>query len=311
LLRYYNCFDSILGENSVLKIGIDLGGTKIEGLLLSSMGAVLGRERVPTPSASYQSILEAISTLVDKLESGLDGRATVGVGGPGAESLQSGFIKNSNTQCINGRTLRQDLSLQLDREVRFSNDANCFALSEAVDGAAAAYPRVFGVILGTGVGGGLVFGKQLHYGVNRIAGEWGHNPLPGGDQGRVCYCGRRDCVETYLCGAGLINTYRRLGGESIAVPELLVKVQAGEQCAGDALSEYFTQLARALATVINIVDPDAIVLGGGLSNIAGIYQAVPRLWSEFVFGDDCGTKLLPAKYGDSSGVRGAAWLWNE
>ncbi|MEX1668428.1 ROK family protein [Zhongshania guokunii] len=293
-----------------MRMGIDLGGTKIEGVVLSSKGIVLAKERVPTPQ-NYSAILDAIAELVARLETSAGGRASVGLGGPGAESAVNGRMKNSNTQCINGESLREDLSIRLRRIVRFSNDANCFALSEAVDGAGAAYSSVFGVILGTGTGGGLVFNKQVLSGANGIAGEWGHTPMPNYREGRPCYCGSVDCVETYLCGAGLARSYSNAGGEAMLVPEIVKRADAGEALANTVLDVYCRQLASALSVVINIVDPAAIVLGGGLSNIAKLYETVPLYWNDYVFSDRCVTKLLPAKYGDSSGVRGAAWLWGE
>jgi len=293
-----------------MKMGIDLGGTKIEGVVLSSKGIVLAKERVATPQ-NYPAILDAIADLVVSLESSAGGRASVGLGGPGAESAINGRMKNSNTQCINGESLREDLSIRLGKIVRFANDANCFALSEAVDGAGAAYNSVFGVILGTGTGGGLVLNKQVLVGANGIAGEWGHTPMPYLNEGRPCYCGRADCIETYLCGAGLTRSYRNAGGDVLLVPDIVKRAGAGEVLANTVLDVYCQQLASALAVVINIVDPAAIVLGGGLSNIAMLYEKVPQYWHDYVFSDRCVTKLLPAKYGDSSGVRGAAWLWGE
>jgi len=291
-----------------MKLGIDLGGTKIEGVVLSASGIVLAKERVATPQ-TYPAIIDAIADLVGRLEATAGGHASVGLGGPGAESALTGRMKNSNTQCINGEALRDDLSIQLGRQVRFSNDANCFALSEAVDGAGAPYSSVFGVILGTGTGGGLVFNKQVLSGANGIAGEWGHTPMPNRQEGRPCYCGRKDCIETYLCGAGLVHSYRNAAGEALSAPEIVKCATGGDAQAAAVLDNYCRQLASALAVVINIVDPDVILLGGGLSNIAMLYETVPQYWPNYVFSDQCVTKLLPAKYGDSSGVRGAAWLW--
>ncbi len=290
-----------------MKLGIDLGGTKIEGVVLSSQGIVLAKERIATPK-NYPAIIDAIAELVCRLERSTGGQVSVGVGGPGAESALTGRMKNSNTQCINGEALREDLSTRLGKTVRFSNDANCFALSEAVDGAGASYSSVFGVILGTGTGGGLVFNKRVLSGANGIAGEWGHIPMPYLREGRNCYCGRQDCVETYLCGAGLVRSYVTAGGDALSVPDIVTRATT-EAMAETVLDNYCRQLASALAVVINIVDPAAIVLGGGLSNIAMLYEKVPQYWNDYVFSDQCVTKLLPAKYGDSSGVRGAAWLW--
>jgi predicted NBD/HSP70 family sugar kinase len=292
-----------------MKIGIDLGGTKIEGVVLSDAGLVLAKERVATPR-HYPEIIETIANLVMRLEHTTGGQATVGVGGPGTESAVTQRMKNSNTQCINGERLRDDLSASLGRELRYSNDANCFALSEAMDGAGEAADVVFGVILGTGVGGGIVINKQVLSGANGIAGEWGHTPLPNTQEGRHCYCGRQDCIETYLCGAGLLRSYCNAGGDEILVPEIVARADGGEALAKLVLDTYCKQLASALAVVINIVDPAVIVLGGGLSNIKQLYDIVPEYWNDHVFSDQCVTKLLPAKYGDSSGVRGAAWLWD-
>lgn len=292
-----------------MKLGIDLGGTKIEGVVMSSEGAVLAKERVATPR-SYPAIIDAIADLVLRLEATVGGRVSVGVGGPGAESAVTRRIKNSNTECINGKSLRDDLSARLVRSVRFSNDANCFALSEAVDGAGESADVVFGVILGTGVGGGLVVNKRVLNGVNGIAGEWGHTPLPNFKEGRRCYCGRQDCIETYLCGAGLVRSYSNAGGGALSVPEIVERATGDEALAKSVFDIYCKQLASALAVVINIVDPATIVLGGGLSNIKMLYDAVPLHWNDYVFSDECVTQLLPAKYGDSSGVRGAAWLWD-
>ncbi len=293
-----------------MKLGIDLGGTKIEGVVLSSQGIVLAKERIATPK-NYPAIIDAIAELVCRLERSTGGQVSVGVGGPGAESALTGRMKNSNTQCINGEALREDLSTRLGKTVRFSNDANCFALSEAVDGAGASYNSVFGVILGTGTGGGLVFNKRVLSGANGIAGEWGHITMPYLGEGRACYCGRKDCVETFLCGAGLVRSYVAAGGDKLSVPDIVLRAITEDAAAAAVLDTYCRQLASALAVVINIVDPAAIVLGGGLSNIAMLYEKVPQYWNDYVFSDQCLTKLLPAKYGDSSGVRGAAWLWGD
>lgn len=292
-----------------MRIGVDLGGTKIEAVALGEGGEVLLRRRVPTPRSDYQAIVRALADLVLAIEAELGERGSVGVGSPGAASLKTGAMKNSNTTCINGRTLQVDLSAQLSREVRLANDANCFALSEAIDGSAADASAVFGVILGTGVGGGLVVNKQLLVGGNAIAGEWGHNPMPGAAEGRRCYCGRCDCIETYLCGAGLLASSQRVGGRAASAEQLVALADSGDACASEVLENYCRALARALALVINIVDPEVIVLGGGLSNIPLLYRRVPELWEQWVFSDECRSRLLPARYGDSSGVRGAAWLW--
>ncbi len=291
------------------RIGIDLGGTKIEGVLLSSDGQYLHRQRLATPSGDYAATLSAISELVARLENLAGERCRVGIATPGAPSRENGLMKNCNSTCLNGRPLYRDLSEALGRDIRLANDADCFALSEAVDGAAAGAESVFGVILGTGVGGGVVIGGRLLLGANAIAGEWGHNPMPGAAEGRSCYCGRRDCIETYLSGAGLLASYRRSGGRADSVEQLVAAAAAGEGLALRQLEIYAGQLAQALATVTNVLDPEVIVLGGGLSNIDSLYKAVPQLWGDYVFSDSVRTRLCRAEHGDSSGVRGAAWLW--
>lgn len=275
-----------------MRIGIDLGGTKTEIVVLGADGATLLRERVPTPRGDYAATVATIAALVKSAETkvGSGGATPVGVGIPGAESRVTGLIKNANSTWLIGRPLRADLEAALGRPVRIANDANCFALSEAVDGAAAGAGVVFGVILGTGVGGGIVVRGEVLVGPNAIAGEWGHNPLPGATDGRPCYCGRQDCIETYLSG-----------------PALAAEGGAQDEA---AMRRYERRLARALAQVINILDPDVIVLGGGLSNLDRLYHHVPRLWGEWVFSDHVATPLVKNIHGDSSGVRGAAWLWN-
>lgn len=290
-----------------MRIGVDLGGTKIEAIGLTDSGEIVLRRRIPSPSGDYSAIVTAICSLCLELEAELGRRCPVGIGTPGAPSQLTGLMKNCNSTVLNGRPLLADLSSALDREVRLANDANCFALSEAKDGSAEGSESVFGVIIGTGVGGAWVIHGRPLSGANAIAGEWGHNPLPGRNEGRACYCGRKDCVETYLSGAGLLSTYRELGGTTAATAKAVA--EGGEDVARLALERYCQQLAQALATIINSVDPEVIVLGGGLSNIDALYQRVPVLWQQWVFSDDCRTKLLKARYGDSSGVRGAAWLW--
>jgi fructokinase len=276
-----------------VRIGIDLGGTKIEGIALDDSGRERARRRVPTPQGDYRGTVTAIAALVDVIEAQAGGRGTVGVGIPGALSRVTGLVKNANSTCLIGRPLQADLEAALARPVRLANDANCFALSEAVDGAGRGERVVLGVILGTGVGGGIVVDGRVLEGANAIAGEWGHNPLPraGGDDLplRPCYCGRAGCIETYLCGPAL----ERDGGASHEA----------------ALSRYEERLARALAGVINVLDPDVIVLGGGVSNVDRLYSTVPRLWDAHVFSDRVATRLAKHEHGDSSGVRGAAWLW--
>jgi fructokinase len=298
-----------------LRFGIDLGGTKIELIALRGTHVCIQR-RVATPAYDYDAIVETVASLVESAESELGARASVGVGMPGALSRTTHTIKNSNTLCLNGRAFDRDLSARLARPIRIQNDANCFALSEAIDGAAAGAEVVFGVILGTGVGGGIVVRRQALIGCNAIAGEWGHNALPwpvsADEPAPACYCGRRGCIETYLSGPGLTRDYVQLGGaEATPASEVAQRAAAGEPLARQALDRYCERLARALASVINVLDPEVIVLGGGVSQIAELYARVPALWTQFVFSDHIATQLRPAQHGDSSGVRGAAWLWSD
>jgi fructokinase len=293
-----------------VRIGIDLGGTKIEGIALGDDDGVVWRRRVATPRFEYEGTLDAVAELVAEADAAAGGRGTVGIGTPGAISPATGRIKNANSTWLIDRPLRADLEARLGRPVRVANDANCFALSEATDGAAAGAPVVFGVILGTGVGGGVVVDGQILTGANAVAGEWGHNPLPwpeaGERPGPECYCGRTGCIETFLSGPGLA----RDGGVPGATAEEVVRsAAAGDADAEAALVRYEQRLARALASVINLLDPDVIVLGGGLSNLTRLYSHVPRLWGPFVFSDRVDTLLVPPAHGDASGVRGAAWLW--
>lgn len=292
-----------------MRIGVDLGGTKIEAILLDDEGTVLARRRVPTPAGSYEATLAAIRGLVTELETGMETKASVGVGMPGAISPKTGLVKNANSTWLNGRPFDRDLTELLGRPVRFANDADCFALSEATDGAAAGLPVVFGVILGTGVGGGIVIAGKLLSGADAIAGEWGHNPLPWPSPaelpGPPCYCGRRGCIETWLSGPGLARDY---GGGADAA-EIAARAEAGEPGAAAALERYCDRLARGLASVINVIDPHAVVLGGGLSKMAALYERVPDLLTRYVFSDRVAARLFPPLHGDSSGVRGAAWLW--
>lgn len=272
------------------------------------------RERIATPAGDYGATIEAVTRLVEGAEAALGARATVGIAMPGAISLATGRIKNANSTWLNGKPLREDLERRLAREVRLANDANCFALSEATDGAARGAAVVFGVILGTGVGGGLVVHGRLVEGANAIAGEWGHNALPlprAGDHPLpLCYCGRRACIETYLSGPGLSADHARATGERIPADQIAERARQGDARCAQALDRYAERLARALASVINVVDPDVIVLGGGISRIAMLYDDVPRRWGEHVFSDEVRTRLVPPLHGDASGVRGAAWLWN-
>lgn len=298
----------------MIRFGIDLGGSKIELIALDAQGAVLTRQRTATPQGDYAGTIEAIAGLVAEAERAW-GPGTVGIGTPGAISPASGLMKNANSVCLNGRPLRQDIEARLGRPVRLSNDANCFALSEAVDGAAAGAAVVFGVIIGTGCGAGVVTHGRVLTGPNAIAGEWGHNPLPWprDDErpGPACYCGKQGCLETWLSGPGLARDLAAASGLALTVPELVERAALGDAACEAALCRYEDRLARGLAQVINVLDPDAVVLGGGLSNLARLYENVPRLWGRYVFSDAVHTRLLPPKHGDSSGVRGAAWLWGD
>ena len=296
------------------RIGIDLGGTKTEAILIDSNGVELLRRRVPTPARDYGAIVATVAELVAELDAAAGSACPVGVGMPGAISSLTGGVKNANTTVLIGKPFAQDLAAELGRPVIVENDANCFALSEAQDGAAAGADPVFGVIIGTGTGGGVVVGGRVVRGANAIGGEWGHNPLPwpGADEfaGRPCYCGKSGCLETYLSGAGLARTYRELGGTDLDAREVAARAAGAEPQAAAALARYADQLARGLASVVNVIDPAVIVLGGGLSNIGALYRDVPRLLRRYAFSDHLVTELHPARHGDSSGVRGAAWLWN-
>jgi fructokinase len=297
----------------MLRLGIDLGGTKIEIIALDESGRELRRRRVPTPRGDYEATLDAIADLVSDTERELGARGTVGVGTPGAVSPATGLLRNSNSTWLNGKPLLHDLMRRLDRDVRIENDANCFALSEATDGAGAGHRVVFGVILGTGVGGGIVDDGKVLSGPNRIAGEWGHNPLPWPHDderpGPACYCGRAGCIETFLSGPGMQQDQARSNATLLSCEQIVHNAQAGDVHCEGVLARYEGRLARALAHVINILDPDAIVLGGGMSNIHRWYENVPRLWGRWVFSDCVNTLLLRNVHGDSSGVRGAAWLF--
>lgn len=301
-----------------MRIGIDLGGTKIEGIALDGSREI-ARRRVDTSRDDYARTLDAVVALVHGLEERAGSRASVGIGIPGTMSPSTGLVKNANSVWLIGRPLLADLQGRLDREVRIANDANCFAASEAADGAGQGAAVVFGVIVGTGTGAGIVVRGEVIAGVNGIAGEWGHNPLPSpSDEERAgppCYCGRRGCIETFLSGPGMQADYERYTGRRAEPPEIVSAADAGEGDAIAAVRRYEERMARALASVINVLDPDVIVLGGGMSNINRLYANVPRLWTPHVFA--CGereavrTRLVPARHGDSSGVRGAAWLWPE
>jgi fructokinase len=297
-----------------VRIGVDLGGAKIEAIALAPKGEVLARRRATTPSRSYEAIVDAVAALVREIERET-GPGSVGVGMPGAISPRSGCIKNANTVVLNGRPFDRDLGRALEREVRVENDANCFALSEAVDGAAAGASVVFGVIIGTGVGGGVVIDGKLIKGRNAIAGEWGHNPLPRmrADEfpGARCYCGREGCIETFLSGGALAEDFRARTGERLGGEAISARAAAGDAQALACIAAYRDRLARALAGVVNILDPDVIVLGGGVSNVAQLYEGLEPLVESYAFTDALETKILRNAHGDSSGVRGAAWLWDE
>jgi fructokinase len=297
------------------RIGVDLGGTKIEVAAFDAAGRERLRRRVDTPAGDYEATVDAVARLVHGAERELGAAASVGVGTPGAASLRTGLIRNANSTCLNGRDLEADLERALARRVRVGNDANCFALAEALDGAASDAPVVFGVILGTGVGGGVVVERRVLAGANAIAGEWGHNPLPLPRDDDLplppCYCGRAGCIETYLCGPALEAQHAHEHGERLPAAEIARRADAGDAGCDATLARYEERLARALAGVINILDPDAIVLGGGLSNIRRLYRRVPLLWDRYVFSDEVRTRLVPPRHGDSAGVRGAAWLWND
>jgi fructokinase len=301
------------GSTPELRLGIDLGGTKIEIIALDVRGRELIRRRIETPQGDYMATLIAVAGLVESVECELNQHGSIGLGIPGAESAVNGRIKNANSTCLIDKPLRRDLQTLLQREIRIANDANCFALSEAIDGAGQGAEIVFGVILGTGVGGGIVVREQVLTGANHIAGEWGHNPLlldnekfpvPG------CYCGRSGCIETWLSGPGLASDHSRHTGQNLTPEEISKHASKGDADCEASLLRYEKRLARALAQIINILDPEVIVLGGGLSKLDRLYINVPPLWTPYVFSDQLVTRLLPPRHGDSSGVRGAAWLWN-
>ncbi|MBS1219025.1 MAG: transcriptional regulator/sugar kinase [Proteobacteria bacterium] len=293
-----------------MRLGIDLGGTKIEIVALDDDRTQLLRRRVPAPRGDYLSTVTAVASLIRDAENDLGRSGSIGIGIPGAESLATGLVKNANSTWLIGRPLRRDLQDVLQREVRLANDANCFALSEATDGAAAGADVVFGAILGTGVGGGIVVHGKVLAGANAIAGEWGHNRLPGDEPyWPACYCGRKGCVETFLSGPGLKRDHQQETGVVAEPEQIAVGAAAGDAACEAALDRYEKRLARSLAAVINILDPDVIVLGGGLSNLDRLYASVPELWSAHVFSDRVATKLFKSQHGDASGVRGAAWLW--
>lgn len=293
-------------------IGIDLGGTKIEVLLLDTGGKECFRKRLPTPQGQYNAILQTIKQLVGEAEQCAGQTCTVGIGTPGAISPATGLMKNANSVVLNGKPVQTDLENLLQRRVRMENDANCFALSEATDGAAANAPVVFGVIVGTGTGAGIVVHGRVLSGANAIAGEWGHNPLPWPEAaelpGKPCYCGKHGCIETWLSGPGFEAEYRLASGISQSAATIVQLAAQGDAQAEQLVQAYEERMAKSLAHIINILDPDVIVLGGGMSNIQRLYANVPQRWGKYVFSDQVSTRLVAPQYGDSSGVRGAAWL---
>jgi fructokinase len=298
----------------MLRIGIDLGGTKIEGIALDGSREV-ARVRVNTPRDDYRETLEAIASIVSTLEQRAGATGTVGIGIPGALSSTTTLVKNANSVWLIGKPLLEDLRVRLDRDVRIANDANCFAMSEAADGAAAGADVVFGAIVGTGTGAGIVVRGEVLTGPNAIAGEWGHNPLPWPDAdelaGPPCYCGRVGCIETFLSGPGMRADHVRRTGRSVEPADIDAAAAKGDREAEATLQRYESRMARGLASVINILDPDVIVLGGGMSMMTRLYTNVPTLWTPYIFSDSATTRLVQAKHGPSSGVRGAAWLWPE
>ncbi|SIN77720.1 N-acetylglucosamine kinase [Sulfurivirga caldicuralii] len=295
----------------MLHLGIDLGGTKTELIALNAQGRELYRERRPTPQGDYAATVANIVAMVRDAEVSLGEQGTLGLGIPGALSRRTGRVKNANSTWLIGEDLQGDLERDLARPVRIENDANCFALSEATDGGGAGAESVFGVIIGTGCGGGLVYRGQIITGINAIGGEWGHNPLPWAaleDEPMPCYCGQQGCIETFLSGPGMARHFERTSGQALTAKEIAARARQGDAPAQAHLERYATWLAKGLASVINVFDPAVIVLGGGLSNIPMLYARVPQLWARWVFSDSVETRLVPPQYGDSSGVRGAAWL---
>jgi len=297
-----------------MRIGIDLGGTKIEGIALDDAGEELFRKRINSPQGDYQNTLNAIADLIKEIEKTTQDKGTVGIGIPGTISPQTGLVKNSNSTWLIGHALKTDLESLLQRKIRIENDANCFVVSEATDGAAKGAEIVFGVIIGTGTGGGVFVRGRSIVGANAIAGEWGHNPLPWPTQeelpGRECYCGKQGCIETWLSGTGFANDHKEHNhlDKLIIAKEIVLLAKKGDKTAQASLQRYEERLAKSLASIINVIDPDVIVLGGGMSNIKSLYKNVPKLWGNYVFSDHVSTQLVSPRHGDSSGVRGAAWL---
>ena len=298
----------------MIRIGIDLGGTKIEGIALSEAGDELFRHRLATPQGDYQATLQSIAGLIDQIEADIGEQGSIGICTPGALSPATGLLRNSNSVCMNGKPVLTELQERLQREIRIANDANCFALSEATDGAAKDAAVVFGVIIGTGTGAGIVVDKKVLVGPNAIAGEWGHNPLPWPEDfelpGPECYCGKQGCIETWLSGPGIVRDHELHNNVFLDAETIDNKARFGDEESDETLQRYEDRMARSLAHVINILDPDVIVLGGGMGNIKRLYGNVPVIWGDYVFSDVVNTKLVSPVHGDSSGVRGAAWLWN-
>jgi fructokinase len=312
--RARRAFGEGLALQPQFRLGVDLGGSKIEILALDRGGRERLRRRMSTPQGDYAATLDAVTAMVREAEHELGGGGTVGVGTPGSISRASGLLRGSNSVCLNGQPIQRDLEARLGRDIRITNDANCFAVSEATDGAGRGAHVVFGVILGTGVGAGIAVDGRVLDGPNAIAGEWGHNPLPWprDDErpGAMCFCGRTGCIETFLAGPGLARDHAHVTGRSVSAERVVALANHGDSAALATLDRYDERLARALAHVINLLDPDVIVLGGGLSNLDRLYQNVPKLWGDWVFSDRVDTQLVKNRHGDSSGVRGAAWLWN-
>lgn len=298
----------------MIKIGIDLGGTKIEGIALSETGEEIFRHRVSTPQGDYQATLQCVADLITSIELDVGEKGSIGICTPGALSPATGLLRNSNSVCMNSKPVFTDLQELLQRDIRIANDANCFALSEATDGAAKEASVVFGVIIGTGTGAGVVIDKKVLVGPNAIAGEWGHNPLPWPEDyelpGPECYCGKHGCIETWLSGPGIVRDHELHNNIFIDAETLDRQARFGDEDADETLQRYENRMARSLAHVINILDPDTIVLGGGMGNIKRLYENVPKIWGDYVFSDVVNTQLVAPVHGDSSGVRGAAWLWN-
>ena len=301
--------------NTFFRTGIDLGGTKIESIVLDSKGSQVFRKRIPSPQGSYIETVNAITELVLEADNHVHEITRVGIGIPGALSEQTGLVKNANSTWLIGKPLKSDLEYSLKRRIKIENDANCFTISEAVDGAGAQAQIVFGVILGTGVGGGITINANSLRGINLITGEWGHNPLPWTNERELnqnkCYCGKKGCIETFLSGPAVAKNYYKKTGKVLNVENILALSEAGDLNAQGIFNEFEIHLAKGLAQIINILDPDIIVIGGGLSNISRLYGNTTDIWDKYIFSDCINTKLVPARHGDTSGVRGAAWLWND